>query len=208
MIYNNTCLSNYLGGIFAILSTNSIIKQNTCNDSGIASGISAYISSNITIIENTCKNNREVGINGHCSEYLIITNNTVINNRFGISCDPAYFFTISFNTVELSKQGGIILQCSSVTGLSKNSTIQYNILANNSFYGISIFAGIYIVIHHNSFTYNNLIGSQGFDSGSGNYWYDVDLLEGNFWNDWSSGNYSIDGSAGAEDIYPLSSSPI
>ncbi len=208
VIYNNTCSSNYWGGIFVIHSTNSTIKQNTCDDSGNYDGITAYQSSNITIIKNTCKNNREAGIVGWDSEYLIIANNTVINNRFGISCGPAYFFTISFNKVELSKQGGIIVHTSSIKGSSQNSTLQYNILANNTFYGISILAGIYIVIHHNSFTFNNLISSQGFDSGSGNYWYDVDLLEGNFWNDWSSGNYSIDGSAGAEDIYPLSSSPV
>lgn len=209
-IYNNTCLSNYWGGITMIQSSNITIKQNICNNSGSTNsdGITVLMSSNITITENICKNNRNSGIETWESEYLIITNNTLINNRWGIFGGPASFFTISFNTIELSRQEGIMMITSSSNGLSKNSTITYNIFANNTSYGIAIQAGINIVIHHNSFTYNNLMSIQGFDSGSDNYWYDINLLEGNHWKDWSSGNYSIDGSAGSEDIYPLSSSPV
>ena len=36
-------------------------------------------------------------------------------------------------------------------------------------------------------------------------YYKKGLLEGNYWDDWVSGSYSIDGSTGSEDLYPLSS---
>ncbi|MHA1466044.1 MAG: right-handed parallel beta-helix repeat-containing protein, partial [Candidatus Heimdallarchaeaceae archaeon] len=202
------CLSNYWGGIMMIQSSNNTVKQNTCKDSGNSDGITMYLSSNITIIENTCEDNRNSGIETWRSEYLIILNNTLSNNRFGIFCGPASFFTISFNTIKLSKQEGIVLISSSDGELSENSTFTFNTFTNNTSYGIAIYAGSHNVIHHNSFAYNNQINTQGFDSGTSNYWYDVNLLEGNFWNDWLSGNYVIDGSAGAQDIYPLSSSPI
>ncbi|MHA1219953.1 MAG: hypothetical protein ACTSO5_14940, partial [Candidatus Heimdallarchaeaceae archaeon] len=35
----------------------------------------------------------------------------------------------------------------------------------------------------------------------------TDLLEGNYWSDFVSGTYSIDGMGGNDDLYPLGSIP-
>ena len=62
----------------------------------------------------------------------------------------------------------------------------------------------HLAVHHNSFRNNNLGGSsQALDSGFDNTWYDYQTFEGNFWNDWVVGSYSIDGTANAVDPYPL-----
>jgi len=209
IIYNNTCLSNYWGGILVLNSSNCTISQNTCSDSGLNEGIVTVESSYITITENTCNNNRESGLASWNSMYLTIVNNTFVNNRYGIHCGPALFFNISFNLIELNRQEGIVLIASSDVGPSLNNSIHHNSITNNTLHGVSILSGSYNIVHHNSFMFNNLLGSsQGLDSGTSNYWYEQLSSSGNFWNDWLVGNYTIDGSAGAEDIYPLSSSPV
>ena len=209
IIYNNTCISNYWGGIFVLNSSNSTINLNTCNDSDNAEGIVTLETANITISENTCANNREGGIACWNSRYITIINNTLIGNRLGVLCGPAYFFNISYNAIELNRYEGITLIASSDVGPSLNSSFHHNSITNNTLHGVAILSGSYNIIHHNSFMYNNLLGgSQGLDSGTSNYWYDQLTLSGNFWSNWLVGNYSIDGSAGSKDIYPLSSSPV
>ena len=89
----------------------------------------------------------------------------------------------------------------------------------NKKWGIRYFAGYWdtsnggIIIHHNALIDNYLDGtSQARDSSElddiENIWYDEILLEGNYWSDWVSGVYYIDGSAGSVDPYPLSSNPL
>ena len=55
---------------------------------------------------------------------------------------------------------------------------------------------------------NNQSGiSQAYDSGNNNTWYDVVLLEGNYWSDLDSNcTYEIAGQADAMDPYPLNRS--
>ncbi|GAH73330.1 unnamed protein product, partial [marine sediment metagenome] len=73
------------------------------------------------------------------------------------------------------------------------------------------------IIHHNSFINNSLaeeytidgertgtIGSQGYDEGYNNFWYNEEGKYGNHWSDLEGRKtYPIDGPAEAEDIYPL-----
>ena len=66
-----------------------------------------------------------------------------------------------------------------------------------------------LLLHHNSFIDNNLIGtSQAYDRGANNLWYDAKKKKGNYWSDWNkTGSYSIDGSADSFDLYPLNKIP-
>ncbi|MCG3227549.1 MAG: hypothetical protein H7645_11580, partial [Candidatus Heimdallarchaeota archaeon] len=65
----------------------------------------------------------------------------------------------------------------------------------------------YNKIHHNSFVDNKQdSSSQASDNGDENLWYDTSMNEGNYWsNSKKRKEYSIDGSAGNVDPYPLSS---
>ncbi|MHA1814564.1 MAG: hypothetical protein ACTSX1_01030, partial [Candidatus Heimdallarchaeaceae archaeon] len=65
-------------------------------------------------------------------------------------------------------------------------------------------------IHHNAFLVN-AVGygtSQAFDDTMNlNMWDDPWNMEGNYWDDWVSGNYTIDGLGQANDSYPYGSIP-
>ncbi|MBY9001563.1 MAG: right-handed parallel beta-helix repeat-containing protein [Candidatus Heimdallarchaeota archaeon] len=66
-------------------------------------------------------------------------------------------------------------------------------------------------IYHNTFVNNNLLNyyaSQAYDKGTNNLWYNETLQQGNYWSDWTSGPYDIDGDSGSQDLYPLSSPTI
>jgi len=60
------------------------------------------------------------------------------------------------------------------------------------------------VAYHNNFINCGAL-TYGFDDGTNNFWYNASLQEGNYWSNWVSGTYAIDGSAGSMDLYPLSS---
>ncbi len=137
--------------------------------------------SNCTIIENSCYDSHNVLLVRHSVD-CIITNNTFANGDYGIYV--AYSF---------------------------NCTINYNLITLNHILGISLFAQITenITIHHNAFIDNQLLeDSQAEDYGVNNVFYDINTSEGNYWSNWISGSYSIAGSAGSYDPYPLSSNPL
>ncbi|MHA1955070.1 MAG: right-handed parallel beta-helix repeat-containing protein [Candidatus Heimdallarchaeaceae archaeon] len=87
---------------------------------------------------------------------------------------------------------------------SHNASITYNLFQNGN-------TGVFIdssatnnSIHHNTFEY-----ASGYDAGVNNTWYDPITQEGNYWWDYSgSGNYTVAGSARANDTYPLTTPPI
>jgi len=86
-----------------------------------------------------------------------------------------------------------------------NSNITWNTFTNHPSHGVSIWqGGGNNIIHHNTFQDNNPGGtSQGADYSSNNVWYDIATSEGNWWNDWTEGDYPIAGDAGSVDPYPL-----
>jgi len=58
-------------------------------------------------------------------------------------------------------------------------------------------------IYLNSFFFNNQAGtSQAYDEGDYSEWSN-DNSEGNFWSEWLSGDYYIDGSSNSTDQFPL-----
>jgi parallel beta-helix repeat protein len=173
-VANNTCAN---AGIFIRGSDSSIIANNTCTDAWV--GIHVGYANSSTVANNICSNNYH-GIYFYSSNFSIAVNNTCARND----------------------KSGIFLR------YSGNNSIVWNLLYENTDYGIVLSEGSdNNLIHHNSFISNGLnkSQSQACDNGTHNQWYDdtVFFLEGNFWSDYSgTGNYPIDGTAGAVDPYP------
>ncbi|MCE7748970.1 MAG: hypothetical protein GPJ51_11270 [Candidatus Heimdallarchaeota archaeon] len=176
-VTNNTCTDNSSGMVFEY-SPGSTATNNTCNDG--SSGIKIISSTNSIVVNNTCSSNSFKGIYLELSDGSTITNNNCSNNGWE----------------------GIYLED------TDDCIITYNLLKENGNYGVYLLPDAYDSynnrIHHNNFVDNNLGGtSQASDDCSYNFWYDTMTNEGNYWNDWVSGTYAIDGSAGAIDLYPL-----
>ncbi len=165
-------------GIHLLDSYGAIIHKNICNET-TEIGISIENSDGTSITHNNCSNNADTGILIEDSLDLIISNNYLINNFFGMRIVGSSASLITNNHFESSTSYGLSMQLS--VGINK--------------------------IYHNAFLDNNLAGStiQALDD-AGDQWYDEVLLEGNYWDDWNSavsGTYSIAGTAGSLDLYPL-----
>jgi parallel beta-helix repeat protein len=130
------------------------------------------------VVNNNCSNNNNFGILLENSDSSTVEKNTCNNNWHGIDLYKSDFCNITYNLLQENERYGI--------DTSSDSD-------NNN-------------IHHNNFADNNLVGgtSQARDEGTNNYWYDTEILEGNYWSDWSGiGSYSIDGPASSVDLFPL-----
>jgi len=169
----------------AIRLTNTLgvsLINNVCNDNTEV-GIQLTNSNDTVITGNNCSNNSDTGIIAQDSLNLTITHNYLIDNFFGMR----------------------------ITG-SSGSLITNNQFETNTAYGLSMHLSVGLnKIYHNAFFDNNLGGSgiQALDD-AGDQWYHELLLSGNYWDDWSpavSSSYSIDGSAGSADLYPLGDVP-
>ncbi len=141
--------------------------------------IRLFDSSEIDIIQNNFFNNEYSAILGFFSTSLQIRLNLIHNSSTGIYFFATSYGTITFNTIQYCRDYGIEL-----------------------LYGSS-----YNKIYSNNFIDNYLThsGSQAYDEGFNNVWYDGVNYQGNYWSNWdpfSSNYYLIDGSAGSRDNYP------
>ena len=130
-------------------------------------------------------------------------NASVSNNYHHLSGDALYLdnsHNSSFNHNIVYDTGG-----NGVTlDTSNSSEISYNLFQ---------YAGSGVLIdwnsHHNVIHHNTFIYCPGRDDSSLNVWYDITTMEGNYWSVHSgTGPYVIPGSAGAEDLFPLSTPPV
>ncbi len=172
--------NKYGTAIYTRYSNNALIQDNTCENYG--NGVSSFRSNNSDILRNTCDDN-DIGIAIYSQNCLLEDNN------------------LNLNVVGITIMGSQTLE---VTGISVIS----NTVTSSLGYGIEFYGNTTNnVIHHNVFQDNYPGGtSQAYDVGINNIWYDTSTNKGNFWSDWSgSGSYPIDGTAGSEDPYPLSS---
>ncbi len=220
VIINNMCNNNGDYGIYLRYSGSSTVANNTCSNNNNV-GIAFEFSGSSTVINNTCNNNY-YGIYLYYSSNSTVANNTCSNNERGIRLADSGSSTVANNTCSNNDGEGIYLSYSSSSAIINNTfsnnnhgidlsssiscVVTYNLIQENEKYGISFSSGSENnFIHHNNFIDNNLGGtSQACDDGTNNTWYDTATLEGNYWSDWSGiGNYSIYGSAGAIDLYPL-----
>jgi len=220
IIANNTCKNNNIG-INIFHTSKTFVTNNTCtdNDSGIQ--LDNSLESNITynkctnngfhgiylqnclsanVVNNTCNSNKICGVILYASFGSFIINNTSINNNiYGIYLDASWNTQIINNTIENNSHNGLHLY------ISDQCFIKCNAFIENNKYALFLETGSdENVIHHNTFHYNNLGGmSQACDNGLNNAFYEATTNQGNYWSNWQSGSYFIDGSANSVDPYPL-----
>ena len=202
LISNNTCEYNINTGISLINSNYSTIENNTCNFNGY-DGIWLWITMNNTIISNTIHMNANGGIVLGVSSNTTIMNNYLSSNDCGITL----WWSIHTQTCE-----NYLLEnrCGMEIHESTNGTVWMNYFQKNEEYAVNADGeNEYIMIHHNSFIDNNLGGTcQAYSEYATEWWYDIILLEGNYWNDWISGLYQIDSVYPLFDLFPLTEPPV
>lgn len=198
ILLNNVCNSN-VAGIHVLQSNRANLSLNTCNDNEFH-GIYLFSSQDCMLVNNSCSSNTISGLVLYASTSNDIINSTFASNLIGIYLETSWKNHFINNTINYNNQFGIQMFN------SDQCTIIRNDFSRNNFYGVRIDIGSdNCVIHHNSFYNNNLGGtSQAYDEGANNAFYDDVLSEGNWWSSWSgSSYYSIDGSSGSIDPFPL-----
>ncbi len=186
VIEGNYCEENFVGILVA--GFDIIVSNNECFNN--SDGIYTYptgeqLSRNIKIINNSFTYNNNSGINLQYTSANEITGNEVSHNKYGIFASILEDSTISFNLLEQNSDYGIFIMNKEVEGYP------YSTKGNSIYFNTIIDNG------------NLTIHSQAFDNGTYEFWYDPERLAGNHWSDWNgTGNYSIDGGPFA-DLYPL-----
>lgn len=200
---NNTCYNNYDSiKLYSDVSNIFLANNNLSNNQG--RGIFSR-SSNSVFVNNTCINNEEFGIAVINSFNVTLIDNFCSNNVVGIFMDNSANTTLTNNTLNKNNNGLRLMSESNF------NLIIFNSFGKNSNYAITFaLNSANNTIHHNSFLDNTISGSsQAEDNSSNNTWYDNTTNEGNYWSDWfGTGNYTIDGSANAVDLYPLINPPV
>jgi len=198
IVNNSICDSNYVG-IWLFGSSSSMLINGVYSNSDH----SIYIegSDNSTLTNNTCNGN-SVSIRLWYSSRSTLTNNSCNKNNIGIILEYTSESNIINNTCNNNTYGIYLWN-------SDSCLISYNLLQENIDYGVYLdYTSDYNILHHNIFVNNNQSGgSQAYDSGNNNTWFDVELLEGNYWSDLGTNcTYEIAGQAEAMDHYPLNRS--
>ncbi|MGV9204487.1 MAG: NosD domain-containing protein, partial [Promethearchaeia archaeon] len=175
---NNNASLNSFNGFFLWKSQINILQNNIASDNPNA-GYLMVAANNNSLISNTASDNNE-GINVQSSH-----NNTLIENV--VSTDN--YFGIFVNS-------------------SHNNTIKANEIKDN-YYGINLTSSAsYNLIFLNNFISNDV---NAYDYGTKNQWDNQTI--GNYWDDYTGEDtdndgigedpYSISGSAGSEDNFPI-----
>ncbi len=208
VIDNNSCNQNYWVGIDPDFCWNTNVSNNYCSESGFSMGIHIGFSENNEVKNNTCVNNHEAGIGVSDSSNVVVINNTLSQNGHGIILNGAKSTNVSYNIITNNVEHGILFS-SKIYIECINNIIHNNLISENTRYGVYLASfSNSTVIYHNSFRDNNPAGiSQGYDSAYNNTWYNSVLMEGNWWSNWVSGTYAIDGTTGSIDLYPLVTDP-
>ena len=176
---------NYNGrGISLIYSNDNNIKYNEMsNNTGIGCHLN-IISSKNRVIKNSCSWN-DWGIFVEDNNNMIMGNTVNRNNIHGIYLDSASYNTITNNKIINSKYGLDI-------GYSNNNTVTRNIIKSNTEYGIRItpsYDSNNNIIYHNNFE-NNI--NSALDKGS-NTWDNGYPSGGNYWDDYNGTDTDGDG---------------
>ena len=179
--YTLNCISNVSESIFYNNTRFGLFIRGNNNiiDSNIITTVCFLSGINVLFTKNY--------VSKYCNFVLVYMNNSIITNN---------------TLIDATK---------SEIQASDNVTLVYNSIMNCSSYGLTLFANTSnITIYYNTFINNVQANadaqSQCSDSGISNFWYNGNLMIGNYWSDLgTSSNYTLDGSAGSVDLYPLSS---
>ena len=198
VVQDNFCEDN-LVGIEIYFSRNPVVKRNYCFKSQ-QKGFYFWEIAQGYILENKVHDNLGNGILLKDSIDIILNENDISNNSIGFYFDESHNSEIYNNSITDDRNKGIYLEN------SNGNKITFNFILRNNGYGVVLNYSSNNIIHHNNFIQNNLGGISQAHSryGSGNYWYDIETKEGNYWDEWSGvGAYSIEGFWGESDLYPL-----
>ncbi len=180
--------------VYLSSSSFSIIANNTFT-SNIKTSLHLQNSVASSVINNTMDYG-ERGIYIYSSSNTLLQDNYISNTLTGMDIASNYC-NITLNRL-YSNNKALLLNYNS------NSSITSNIFYNSSTYAVDLSTNsVGHVLYSNYFIDNGGATSQALDDGTSNMWYNLSLLFGNYWSDWSGdGNYSIDGSANSFDLYP------
>ncbi len=195
---NNNKIEKTTRGMYIVNGFNCTISNNFVNQV-YSLGINFISSSYCNLTSTTCISSTYDGLSFHHSNYNYVANCSSIGNNYGFYLSECSENILSFNKIEKNREG------LHITSNSHNNTISYNEFLNNTNEGVNIDGSGFNIVHHNTFSFNNLgETSQARDTGWNSTWYDIISLEGNFWNEWNSSDpYVILGSANSTDLYPL-----
>ncbi|MHA1316618.1 MAG: right-handed parallel beta-helix repeat-containing protein [Candidatus Heimdallarchaeum aukensis] len=210
----------------SVYNSNSILISNNTlmsNDKGIFLFQTYDFAIERNFLENNSLNGLEIN---DCTKFNIV-DNEIINNRKGIELfivDGYSISNINKNTIKENLEEGLSLNTVNNLNISENfiyknlvgiyayySSNVY-IVANsfevNYLYAITLMESVNnFYIYYNLFATNNLENkneSQCLDNGVNNLWYNPDTEKGNYWTDLNDQKvYSIGGSAGSIDAYPM-----
>jgi len=210
-ITNNTC-TDCIGGMALGWSTDNVLSNNNCSSNDIC-GIELDWSAHNSLSNNNCGSNGFSGVGLFGSSFNTLRHNTCLSNRMGMYLYDSDGNTLENNTFSLNHESGMAIWYSSDNNATRND------IGNNVGYGVCIYYGSHNRIWNNTLLYNHgatdaysLAHIQGCDNGLDNQWNNTEGY-GNYWGDWTSPDsnmdgivdmpYSISGSAGAKDYYPL-----
>jgi len=204
--HNNTGYNSTIG-LCTKFTAGIIVQNNICNKNEYGMSFSSVFS--LEIENNTIFDN-EKGINlENNNSYSIVRYNNLRGNEEAIIVLNTRDVLIENNTIR-NNDLGIVFRTMNSNIPTVNCSIVYNLLENNTGYGVTIPAFYEHrwtqenSIHHNTFANNNVNGKkQAFDDGVNNEW-DDGKNAGNYWSDWwGIGSYNIGGLAKGKDRYPL-----
>ena len=220
-LVDNICSANDDFGMYLVNSGENNLVHNTCVASyQYGHGIYLYYSEGNNMMDNICSDDSS-GILLVFSNGNELRNNTCVGNYVGIDLFWSVGNSLIKNNCSSGDGCGIYLIDHSV-----GNTLIENTCSNNSQYGVFI-ADVYCSdnrVWNNSLMFNNGAGDyydpahiQAYDDGTGNWWNSTDGF-GNYWSDWTTPDidmngivddpYLLDGSAGAKDNYPLTTTPL
>jgi|GEM_PF-1596829 len=204
-IYDNIIINNSFGVLWLEELANNNVSYNTFINNSYYDIVIGYSSANKVIGNNLTKNNTYFGISFGYSHDNTITDNIIANHTdyCGIELFSSSNNIVSRNVltnnfygicVEFSSNNNILLNyiTSSFEGIAIFDSYDNNIIYNNvtnNFYGISLDWSSDNIIYHNNFVDNTYDAYDDFY----NYWYNVTLLNGNYWEDYIGGDVNGDG---------------
>ncbi|MHA1308641.1 MAG: right-handed parallel beta-helix repeat-containing protein, partial [Candidatus Heimdallarchaeota archaeon] len=200
------------------------IQNNNCTNNEYGIDISddgnAY---SCKIENNRCNYNIQAGITIVNVDYILITNNIILDNNVNGLSISADHCNITGNEIRDSNLHGIDLDGSNTCFIFENDisgcqrgidiensayiTIFHNNIASCQSYGVQCLD----TANNNKIYLNNFVDNciaypsqhQGNDNGFRNNFYDVFNSRGNYWSDWLGvGTYYINGGSNSIDLFP------
>lgn len=189
---------------------NTLDNTGALGQSLLKYGVSIYGSDFIAAENNNIRGYADIGLVVSASSDVLLSGNSVNSSKNGIEFYAAHSSTVSNNTL-----------MNSTTGLLATSS-NFNLFSGNRIENSTGF-GMWLIgtstgnrIWDNQFLFNNGLGKQACDESGTNFWNATG--SGNYWSDWTGPDvvppygivdipYTLAGTTGACDNYPLTSHP-